>query len=272
MAVLTPFDLIQRVEPQSGQSGVPVSTQVAVRFLRDMMPETITGATIRLFDDSGAPVPATVQYALRTATLTPLEPLKGGTRYRALVLSGPSGVMDILGNTLGVDFVWNFTTAKQELLPAPRLLWPQNGSRTAQMTPPFRWRAVPGAARYELEVARTPAFDVLYYRAEVLSVEGDEIEHVPSEVFESARDEASIYYWRVRAVGEDETPGLYSETWQFNNATYAEPGEFSPGFLEVMATSPLPNSYNQSAERIVLVFNEPLDPDSVEIVVEAEDV
>lgn len=272
MAVLTPFDLIQKVEPQSGQTDVPVSTHVTVRFLRDIMASTVTGSTIRLFDDTGAPVPATVQYAPRTATLTPLDPLKPGTRYRALVMSGPNGIVDILGNTLGVDFVWNFTTSEQTVLPAPKLIYPQNGSRTAQMTPPLRWQAVAGAARYELEVARTPAFDVLYYHAEIPHVDADEIEHVPGEVFESAKDEASVYYWRVRAIGEDETPGLFSETWQFNNATYAEPGEFSPGFLEVMASSPQPNSYGQTGEQIVIVFNEPLNPETVEIVVEAEDL
>lgn len=270
MAVLTPFDLIQRVEPQSGQTNVPVNTTVSVRFQVDMIPATITSSTIRLFDDTGQPVAGTVQYASRTATLIPQAPLKGATRYRAMVVSGPNGVMDILGNTLGVDFVWNFTTSDQTILPSPRLLSPQDGSRTAQMTPPLRWEAVPGAAYYELQVSRSPDFGVLYYQATVPHIDAPEIEHIPGQVFDSAQDEASLYYWRVRAVDADGTPGLYSETWQFNNATYAEPGEFRPGFLEVIATSPSPNAYNQPDGPIVIVFNEPLDPNSVELTVEVE--
>lgn len=274
MAVLAPFEFIERVEPVSAQEGVSPAVTLKVVFRRDLDPSSIGASSLVLSNDAGHRVEGEVRYQSRVAHFSPYAPLEGGVRYRASVIGGPAGIRDIFGNTMGVDFIWNFTTSEQTVLPSPILRSPQHQAKTAVATPEFIWERVDGAVRYELEVSRTKDFHVMYYKATL--DDDDQLErmvHVPGTPFQSTQDVASIFYWRVRAIDEAGTPGLWSETWQFNNATYVEPtAGMGSDFIEALTTSPSPRSYGISPEAIAVFFSEPVDGAKFEVVVEVEDV
>ena len=73
---------------------------------------TISGSTIELRNASNILISATVSYnaGTTTATLTPSAALANSTVYTAKIISGASGVKDVAGNALAIDYSWSFTT------------------------------------------------------------------------------------------------------------------------------------------------------------------
>ena len=97
------------VVPGSGANGIATNTTVEVTFSEPMNPATITSTNIELRNSTtSALVPATVTYANNVATLRPTGPLSNATGY---TLTVKTGVTDISGNPLAVQFVSSFTTA-----------------------------------------------------------------------------------------------------------------------------------------------------------------
>ena len=98
--------------PADGAVGVAPTTTVTVSFSEALDPATANGSTFELRDASNALVPASVSYnaATTTATLTPTVALATSTTYTATIKGGTSGVKDVAGNALAVDFTWLFTT------------------------------------------------------------------------------------------------------------------------------------------------------------------
>ena len=98
--------------PVLGATGVDPANQVSVTFSEAIDGVTIDSSTFNLVDPTNLPVPATVAYdaSTRTAMLTPVDVLAATTLYSATVKSGTSGVKDLAGNPLAVDFTWSFTT------------------------------------------------------------------------------------------------------------------------------------------------------------------
>ncbi|MGH9348402.1 MAG: Ig-like domain-containing protein [Vicinamibacterales bacterium] len=95
----------------SGQTDVPVNSVFAVDFSEPMDPQSITSASLSLFDHATfVAVPATVSLSAdgRTATLAPLAPLEVSRGY-SLVASGG----DLAGNLLPFTgfFTYTFTTS-----------------------------------------------------------------------------------------------------------------------------------------------------------------
>src|SRR3989475_315938 len=96
--------------PPNGATGVPLTTTVSATFSKPMNAATITTASFTMRAAGAAvKVPATVALnaAGTIATLTPTTPLAAGTIYTATVAST---VADTVGNPLGTNFVWSFTT------------------------------------------------------------------------------------------------------------------------------------------------------------------
>jgi hypothetical protein len=73
-----------------------------------MNPTTINTATF-LVTTAGLPVTGTVSLDVTgtIATFTPLNPLTASTTYTATITTG---VTDLAGNALAVDYIWSFTT------------------------------------------------------------------------------------------------------------------------------------------------------------------
>ena len=92
-----------------------------------MNPGTITSSSFQLFDPNSNPVSGTVSYAAgasatATATLQPGASLAYQTTYTAVVRGT---VSDFLGNAMGSDFSWTFTTGNgPSNAVCPCTIWP----------------------------------------------------------------------------------------------------------------------------------------------------
>ena len=105
-------------QPANGDHGVATNSTVTATFSEAMKVITITTTTFTL-QQGTTPVTGTVMYAGTTATFTPAVPLAVSTTYTATIHKGPipTGVHDLVCNTLVSDYVWSFTTAPT---PAPQ--------------------------------------------------------------------------------------------------------------------------------------------------------
>ncbi len=90
--------------PTAGSISVPAGAAITATFSKDMNASTITAATFTL--DNGAT--GTVTYVNRVATFTPTTPLKGYTRYTAVITTGAK---DMAGNALAQNYSWSFSGA-----------------------------------------------------------------------------------------------------------------------------------------------------------------
>ena len=84
-----------------------------------MNASTINSSTIELRNAANTLITATVSYnaATRTATLTPSASLANSTVYTVTIKGGASGVKDVAGNALAIDYSWSFTTAAGDITP-----------------------------------------------------------------------------------------------------------------------------------------------------------
>ncbi len=95
--------------PASGAAGVPVSASINLRFSEMMNSATITNGSFRLRRVGELiDVPAAVTSSGILATLTPDTSLVAGASYQVTVAGT---VADLIGDALGSDVVWTFSTA-----------------------------------------------------------------------------------------------------------------------------------------------------------------
>jgi hypothetical protein len=100
--------------PADGATGVLTNTKISATFSEAMDPLTITTATFTL-DEGGTPVSGTVAYSGVTAVFTPATNLAASTTYTATITTG---AMDLAGNALATDYVWDFSTgAAPDIIP-----------------------------------------------------------------------------------------------------------------------------------------------------------
>jgi len=93
--------------PANGATTVAVDTVVVASFDEDLDAATVSITTVLLTAPGDVPIPATVTYADRMATLMPADRLPGNAFMTATI---KADVRDVAGNTLGSDFTWTFTT------------------------------------------------------------------------------------------------------------------------------------------------------------------
>ncbi len=92
--------------PSNGVTGIVLNTVISANFSEALDPLTITTATFTLTGPIGA-VAGTVNYNGTTATFTPAANLEYNTTYTATITTG---VKDLSGNVLNLEYVWRFTT------------------------------------------------------------------------------------------------------------------------------------------------------------------
>jgi cytoskeletal protein CcmA (bactofilin family) len=100
----------------SGAVDMPINRAGTVIFSEAMDPTTINIMTFTLKDPNGAAVPGTVSYIGTTATYTPAANLSANTLYTTTVTTG---VKDLAGNALAVNYLWTFTTGSAPDIIAP---------------------------------------------------------------------------------------------------------------------------------------------------------
>lgn len=98
-----PLQVVSTI-PHDGQTDMSVTTDVSATFNRPIITDTLAFTLI----GSGGPVPGSISYDSPTSfTFAPGDALEYGTIYTATIAGS---VTDLVGNPMGDDFVWNFTT------------------------------------------------------------------------------------------------------------------------------------------------------------------
>jgi len=92
---------------------------------------------------------------------------------------------------------WSFITALGQADAAPVLLSPEAGEEGVSPNPLFQWSAIAGAEEYELVVSTDISFDSL-----VIDRTGEYALPVTAWESDISLEYDSIYYWKVRAVGQ----------------------------------------------------------------------
>jgi hypothetical protein len=136
---------VESVKPADGEAAAPPDTPVSATFSEDLDAATVTATSFTLVAEAtGRPVSAKAVYdpASHTASLHPDQALLPLTAYRATVAGD---VTDRVGNEMGQDHTWHFTTALAgggEGSPAP----PGNPPAPPAPAPPVPAPPVPAPA------------------------------------------------------------------------------------------------------------------------------
>jgi hypothetical protein len=104
---------VSAVAPTDGASDVAATSNAGVTFSEAMNPNTISTNTFTLVKQGATtPVTAQVSYdaATKKATLDPNADLDPSTTYLATLKGGATGAKDLVGNPLGADKAWSFST------------------------------------------------------------------------------------------------------------------------------------------------------------------
>ncbi len=98
--------VVVSTDPTNGALDVPLGKIITANFSTAMNPLTINGTSFKLTQGSTA-VLGVVSYAGTTASFTPASPLLVNTTYTGTITTAAK---DALGNAMGVNYVWSFTT------------------------------------------------------------------------------------------------------------------------------------------------------------------
>jgi hypothetical protein len=87
-------------------------TTASAIFSEPMNASTINSSTLELRNASNVLIAAVVSYnaGTRTATVTPSASLTNSTVYTVTIKGNATGVKDVAGNALAIDYSWSFTT------------------------------------------------------------------------------------------------------------------------------------------------------------------
>jgi hypothetical protein len=130
----TPPTVVSTV-PTSATTSVPTNTILTATFSKAMDPSALTAAgtfTLAVAGVGGAAVPATVNYAGNTVTLTPSSALGATKQYTATITTAAE---DLTGNALAANYIWSFTTGAGPSTTAPTITFinPASASSTAHL-------------------------------------------------------------------------------------------------------------------------------------------
>lgn len=104
--------------PENGAVDVPLDTEILAFFDLSLDATTINSNTVLLSESATgipiAPLSVTWSPELNRVSFIPSK-LEYSTGYTIRLVSGPSGIADINGNTLEADYSWTFTTISEPL-------------------------------------------------------------------------------------------------------------------------------------------------------------
>jgi hypothetical protein len=125
-AIDTTAPTVSATVPLRNATVVPLNQKIAATFSKVMDPTTLTTTTFTL-TQGGTAVTGTVTYTGVTAVFTPASNLAANTVYTASITTG---AIDLTGNALASDYVWNFTTgdAIDSTAPIVTLVDPLDGA------------------------------------------------------------------------------------------------------------------------------------------------
>jgi hypothetical protein len=102
---------IKSTTPGSNAQDVTITPHIAIEFSERMKTSTVNINTIGMFEDPLVQIAIDLVYndSINLATITPVDILNINTRY-SLVVSG--NIQDYSGNSMGMDYSWNFWTGE----------------------------------------------------------------------------------------------------------------------------------------------------------------
>ena len=100
-------------DPLNNATGVAINKQIAATFSKAMDPLSISTSSFTLSNGTTA-IAGNVTYLNNVATFSPVFNLLLNTMYTATITAS---VKDLAGNTMLVDYVWNFTTVLPTIPP-----------------------------------------------------------------------------------------------------------------------------------------------------------
>jgi len=112
--------------------------------------------------------------------------------------------------TIPWSSVWNFTTQTVQVISAPNLLSPSNGSTDQQLTPTLDWSDVKGVTSYSVQVSTNSNFSTTIVNETGLTTSQYMI---PGDLSNN-----TLYYWRVNASNNQKTIP-WSSVWNFTTQT-----------------------------------------------------
>ncbi len=98
----------------SGASGVPVTSQIRFTFDESVDPASLSAANFQVLDHgTSAAVSGVISYndSMHVATFTPASSLVAATQYDVVLVSGSSGIQDVLGNSMASNLIFSFSNA-----------------------------------------------------------------------------------------------------------------------------------------------------------------
>lgn len=202
--------------PSNMSVDVATSTDISIVFSTDMDVASLQENIVVQEAATKKRVAGTISYKDRVATFRPAEPFEPGTMYIVTIVGDgdlndgkQDGVKSILGYPMPGVFTVIFTTAASKTLPAPEVVFPAANTTINPEDIRFEWLPVDGAVKYDVELSAVPEMDPLIWRASVAGTTA-----VPAE-----KPGEGNYFWRVRAVGQDGTRGMWSAVVSFYAGT-----------------------------------------------------
>lgn len=147
---------IVKVSPADNAQNVPLGTNVEVYFSEAMNAATITTKSLRLYDDNGAVIAATVTYdaAARKAVLNPSSDLKSLTYYALEVNGDLSPMKDLAGNAMQ-DYIYSWFQTWDSTPPSLAYAYMAEKVLTLQYDRALDTTSVPPASAFVVKVNGT---------------------------------------------------------------------------------------------------------------------
>lgn len=288
-------NFIRRTFPGHLERNVPVNKELEIIFFVDLNKHEITSDKIKLFNlTEEKSIPIKYRYYNRKLSVKSIEPLQSNMHYQLQLIGGPEGIVDITGAYMAESYSFEFFTSSEKRITAPVITSPIHMSEVRDSIT-FEWQPVEDAQYYELEVSRSNTFHNLEWPSE-------EIKIFETKITPHIEYKKGSYYIRVRAVSITGIKSDYSKTIhvyydgpskesfshvkgesdrkiKIETSSKAISGDsfldqlqeqFSSfnvnekdAFKLVNSTPKNQSSNLKSAEKIVLIFNDQVNEDSV---------
>jgi len=290
---------VTRVSPREIQSNVSLDSEILVYFSQAVDRDTLTAGTFIVASNSMRPIPGYVSYEATQAgefigRFRPQQPLDPQTTYQATIvgLANPftggtnAVVKNIVGNSMGKNFVWNFSTGDVSIQP-PSAELPFEYSSIYDTRPLFRWAPVTAAESYQIEIGYSELMDPLLVppagQPAVIIPAIDSETQLPNTEWRPDEElPAGVqYFWHIRTL----VAGQWS-AWSLLHSFYVlEPGQEAPYVPQttgptwenvgqvlsgnepfmIIGIDPPDFSMNVDPEYFRVTFNRNINPDTVDL-------
>ena len=125
---------INSTSPGSSATDISIGNSISAQFNTALNENTITNDTVKLLDDKGAQVAATVSFNQTSylLTITPSTQLTFNTKYTVFLMGGASGIHSLSGQAMASDTTWSFTT--EATSPCPCTVYNGSSVNTTAVT------------------------------------------------------------------------------------------------------------------------------------------